>query len=256
MNILNNLKEKFNLKKYFEKDLSDAILDNNIKKVKVILRKLPDKKLQYNYCTYCVINNYIEIIDILLKDDRCIPQSNLNESLLKSIEYDNFEAFKLLISDTRVLKAFDDTSTIKHCIQHLNLKALDYLLNTLKINPFNNNEYCPFCDSLDRHNNEIVKEILGNKYFSIKYYLYSRIVLYNKLNIYKILIETNKMSLNDLFPNNECLETILNYCLKMNNIETLKYLFNIPELQTQLKRNETFYSKIKTSLMQNKIKSF
>ena len=121
---IKNTKKDFNLKflkkifnKYNEKDLAIAIENNNIEAVLDILPKLPDKYFQYNYCTYSAIKNYTQIIEILLKDERCIPQNNINEPLMKSIEYNNMESFKLLISDIRVFKTFSVEQVFEHCIR-------------------------------------------------------------------------------------------------------------------------------------------
>jgi hypothetical protein len=257
-NISNYFKEKFNFKKYTEKDLSDAIEFNLVDKVEFILKRLPERQFQYNYCTYCAIKNYTEIIKILLKDIRCIPQNNLNEPLTKSIEYNNFEAFKLLVSDVRVLNSFNEPMAIDSCISKHNYDALHYLLNTININPFNNKEYdyCPLGRSLLKKNKKIINEIINDKNFSIKYYPHEEIVKYRDMDIYKILIEIKKIPLTDLFREYCYLKSSLDSCLEIKNIKTLKYLFNIPELQTQLKHDKIFYSKIKASLMQNKIGSF
>ena len=241
---------------YTEDDLSLAIDQNNTKKAIKILNKLPNNSFQYNHCTRSAILGNSELISILLLDPRCTPQNNLNEPLFKSIEHNNYDCFKLLIKDKRILSSFNELEILKESIRSKNTEIFDYLIDIVKINPFQQKNLQILKRTLMYESEHMTKKLIKHQEFN-----YQEIVLEINnakfINIFLFLFQETDFTFTTLFLDNYA-TTIIENALPDQDITRLKILYNNKEMRQYLikKNKNKLIEKIHSKLLISNIKNF
>ena len=95
-----------------------------------------DASAQNNYCLYWAsIQNYSDIVELLLKKGNVDPSSFSQNSLKLAVKYSNVQVIKILLADSRVDPSVDYNSCIRDACIKGNDKVVDLLLKHPKTDP-------------------------------------------------------------------------------------------------------------------------
>jgi|688.fasta_scaffold868271_2 hypothetical protein len=133
-------KSLFKMGQYFssnEDKLFTAIMSNDAKKVKKLLKKANPAVYENTAIrTACMMNNN-EIIEILLNDTRVDPSTHNNSCLLWACNNDNIEIAALLLEDPRV----DPTTAISYALSLKDRTLFNLMKTNQHIDPLKDYSY-------------------------------------------------------------------------------------------------------------------
>ncbi len=143
--------------------LKKSIKNNYLNGVKIALEKGADPSQEYNYAIRLASNNgHIEVVKLLLQDERVDPSDFNNYAIKKASENGHTEVVRLLLSDLRVDPSDHRNDAIRYASENGHTEVVKLLLSDSRVDPSDFNNYAIRYASKNGHT-EIVKLLLQDK---------------------------------------------------------------------------------------------
>jgi len=213
-----------------KEQLKEAIINNNVDLLKTLLLNkdidlsFGEKNVGYgtqNALFLAINNNSVDVIKVLLNDNRIVPNMNNNLALRTCMSRGLYEAFELLFNEPR----FDITinnELLLMAVRKRKVELVDLILMDERTDPNCNSRFC-LTMSLLLGDKELVKLFLNN----------SKVDFYGlKKEDFLKKCEVNCMEIMRLISSEICSEerTVLNYLLyaiEGGDLEVVKFLFEL-----------------------------
>ena len=114
---------------FIKKEFDDAIHHNNTKIIKLFLsnKKIPEDFFSGDFIRFSAANNDVDMVEILIKDGRFIPNIHKNFPLTIAAGYGYIDIVKLLLNDPRVDPVGNKNSIILDAYSSKHNEVVDLL---------------------------------------------------------------------------------------------------------------------------------
>lgn len=151
---------------------------------------------------YASVKGYVDMIKLLLKNEKVNPSANYNEAIRKASEYGHFETVALLLTDKRVDPSDCNNYAIQYSSENGHSKVVELLLNDKRVDP-------------SVYDNYAIRLASAN----------------GKLETVKLLLKNDKV--NPCDKNNYAVQ----YAFKNDHSEVIKILLEIKKIKEYFENN-------------------
>lgn len=243
-------------KKYDQTDLYEAVKRNDKSFVEKNLSNIEIKYGGYSVLNAAVNENNIDILKILLEDNRFEPQAKDYRPIMTASAYGRLNMLLLLLNDKRVNYEEVIYDAVELAIKNNHEEILEYFLKEKNLNIFKHKPEI-LSTVLERDNKEsrnMAEMLIDNQYFNpSKNYDDDLAFAISLRNMFVI----NKLMEHPLTNPSRYNNELIKEAYKKNDEELLELLFQHPEIKRTLKSNNLeLYRDINNRFVSDKLKKF